>query len=84
MKGADMRLKWIKDDTSLHTYRAETLRYRFVLVAPARAESVLWVQYASSDWGIDPIDHKLCRTRRSAERIAQRFEDKAITPRRLR
>lgn len=79
-----MALKWIKDDTSLHTYRAETVRYRFVLVAPTRAHAVLWVQHASDDWGKNPIDQRVCRTRRGAERIAQRFDDKPLTPRRLR
>lgn len=79
-----MKLRWIKDETSLHTYRAESLRYRFVMVAPSRVDAILWVQHASSDWGQDPIDQRLCRTRRGAERIAQRFEDKPLTPRRLR
>jgi hypothetical protein len=84
MKGTDMALKWIKDDTSLHTYRAETVRYRFIMIAPLRAQTTLWVQHAVDDWGDNPIDQRLCRGRRTAERIAQRFADKPFTPRRLR
>jgi hypothetical protein len=79
-----MRLKWIKDRESLHTLRAETVRYRFILVAPPRANPTLWVQHAAAAWATEPIDQRTCRTKRGAERIAQRFEDKAFTPRRLR
>jgi hypothetical protein len=79
-----MRLKWIKDPGSLHTMRAETVRYRFILVAPPRATATLWVQHAATEWATAPIDQRTCRTKHGAERIAQRFEDKAFTPRRLR
>ena len=70
-----MQLHWTKDDGSLHTYRAESARYRFIMVAPKRARPSLWVQHADDEWGSDPIDQRMCRSRRGAERIAQRFED---------
>jgi hypothetical protein len=79
-----MRLKWVKEPDSLHTWRAETVRYRFVMVAPPRTNSMLWVQPVNVTWGTEPIDHRSCRTKRGAERIAQRFEDRPQTPRRLR
>lgn len=71
-----MKLQWIKSPDSLNTYRAETVRYRYVLVAPPRANSALWVQSVTSDWGTDPIAERSCRTRRRAERMAQRFENR--------
>jgi hypothetical protein len=80
----DMRLKWEKDEGSLHTYRAESARYRFILIAPWPGSPSLWVQPVTADWGSHPIDQRMCRTRRGAERIAQRFENAVTTPRRLR
>ena len=71
-----MRLKWIKQPDSMNTFRAESARYRFILVAPPRARASLWVQPVSAEWGTDPIDQRLCRTRRGVERIAQRFENR--------
>lgn len=71
-----MRLKWIKEPESLHTYRAETVTHRFIMVAPPRSRPSLWVQPVDAEWGNDPIDTKLCRTKRGAERIAQRFANR--------
>jgi hypothetical protein len=79
-----MRLTWKKDTDSLHTYRAETIRYRFILVMPRKGSVHLWVQHAGDDWGTNPIDQRACVSKRGAERIAQRFENARITPRRLR
>jgi hypothetical protein len=79
-----MVLKWVKQKDSMNTYRAETARYRFIMVAPPRTRAALWVQPVESAWGTDPIAERLCRTRRGAQRIAQRFEDQPQTPRRLR
>lgn len=71
-----MKLKWLKEPDSMNTFRAESARYRFILVAPPRTKAALWVQPVTAEWGTDPIDERLCRTKRGAERIAQRFEDR--------
>lgn len=71
-----MKLKWLKEPDSMNTFRAESARYRFILVAPPRTNAALWVQPVTSDWGTDPIAERMCRTRRVAERIAQRFENR--------
>lgn len=71
-----MKLKWIKQRDSMNTFRAETAQYRFIMVAPPRTHAALWVQPITADWGTDPIAERMCRTRRSAERIAQRFENR--------
>lgn len=71
-----MRLKWVKQPDSMNTYRAETARYRYIMVAPSRTHAALWVQPVAADWGTDPIAERMCRTRRGAERIAQRFENR--------
>lgn len=71
-----MRLKWVKQNDSMNTYRAETARYRFIMIAPPRTHAALWVQPVTADWGTDPIAERMCRTRRGAERIAQRFENR--------
>jgi hypothetical protein len=78
-----MRLKWVRDDTSMYTYRAESIRYRFIMIVPPRARTTLWVQHTTDDWGSNPIDQRLCRSRRYAEHVAQRFENQD-NPRRLR
>lgn len=71
-----MRLKWVKVPGSMHTFRAESVRYRYVIVAPTRATDVmLWVQSVNSEWSTNAIDYVKCRTKRNAERMAQRFED---------
>lgn len=71
-----MKLKWIKQEKSMNTYRAESARYRFIIVAPPRTRAALWVQPVAAEWGTEAIDDRMCRTKRSAERIAQRFEDR--------
>lgn len=71
-----MRLKWVKQKDSMNTYRAETARYRFIMVAPPRTQAALWVQPVAADWGTDCIAERMCRTRRGAERSAQRFENR--------
>lgn len=79
-----MKLHWEKDSrTCVNRYIAETAQYRFVMIAPRGKKPELWVQRASDDWGTKPIDQRTCLSRRTAERIAQRFED-ARSPRRLR
>lgn len=70
------RLRWIQDEGSLYTFRAETATHRFIMVAPPRTRPSLWVQPADVEWGNEPIDTKLCRTKRGAERIAQRFANR--------
>lgn len=69
-----MRLKWVKQPDSMNTYRAETARFRFIMVAPPGTQAALWVQPVTAEWGTHAIAERMCRTRRSAERIAQRFE----------
>lgn len=71
-----MRLKWVKQKDSMNTYRAETARYRYIMVAPPHTRAALWVQPVTADWGTDAIAERMCRTRRGAERIAQRFENR--------
>lgn len=70
------KLRWIQDDESLYTYRAETVTHRFIMVAPPRTRPSLWVQPADSEWGNDAIDTRLCHSKRGAERIAQRFANR--------
>lgn len=77
-----MRLKWIREPDSMNTYRAESARYRFIMIAPPRTNASLWVQPVASDWGTDPIDERMCRSRLGAQRYAQRFENRP-TARRL-
>lgn len=71
-----MKLKWVKQPDSMNTFRAESVRYRFIMVAPPRTQAALWVQPITADWGTEPIAERMCRTRRGAERIAQRFENR--------
>lgn len=71
-----MKLKWIKQEDSMNTYRAETVRYRFIMIAPPRTDAFLWVQPVTSDWGTDPIDQRWCRSKLGAQRYAQRFENR--------
>jgi len=71
-----MRLKWIKQESSMNTYRAESARYRFIMIAPPRTNATLWVQPVTSDWATDPIDERTCRSKLGAQRYAQRFENK--------
>lgn len=78
------RLHWVQVSDSLHTYRAETPLHRFVIVAPPRSAATLWAQLAVHDWGTEPIDERSCRTRRGAERMAQRFANKRLTSGKLR
>lgn len=78
-----MKLHWVKIDDNGHRYVAETPRYRFVMVAPPKAKPGLIVQHASDDLITKPIDQRTCRSRRHAEIMAQRFEDKQMA-RRLR
>lgn len=70
-----MKLTWGKDPNGVNRYVAESHRYRFVMVAVPRRKPELWVQNAGDEWGTNPIDQRTCRSRRGAERIAQRFED---------
>lgn len=80
----NMKLHWEKDDrTCVNRYIAETAQYRFVMIAPRGKKPELWVQRAGDEWGTKPIDQRTCRSRRHAEIIAQRFEDKQMA-RRLR
>lgn len=79
-----MKLKWVKVPDGMNIFRAETVRYRYIMVAPPRSEVHLWVQHSVSEWATAPIAERMCRTRRSAERVAQRFENEARTPHRLR
>lgn len=78
-----MKLNWTRVDKDRHRYVAETPRFLFTMVAPPRARPGLMVHRADADTSEKPIDQRTCRTRRSAERIAQRFED-APAARRLR
>lgn len=77
-----MKLKWIKQPDSMNTYRAESARHRFIMIAPPRTNASLWVQPVASEWGTDPIDERMCQSRRGAQRYAQRFENKP-RPKRL-
>lgn len=78
-----MRLRWQKDPEYLHRFIAESVRYRFIMIAPPRERPHLWVQHAGETWGTKPIDERECRSKRSAEIMAQRFEN-ATNARRLR
>lgn len=78
-----MKLHWVKIDSQRDRYIAETPRYLFIMVDPPGGKPGLLVQHAEAKKSDKPIDQRTCRSRRSAERIAQRFED-AISPRRLR
>lgn len=78
-----MRLKWVKQSDSMNTYRAETARYRFIIVAPPRTKAALWVQPVAADWGTEPLAEQLCRSKRGAERAAQRVEDRPHIRRQL-
>jgi len=69
-----MKLKWEKLPESTHRYVAETARFRFIMAAPPRSRVALIVQHADEELVTKPIDQRTCRTRRGAERIAQRFE----------
>lgn len=77
-----MRLKWIKQADSMNTYRAESARYRFIMIAPPHTNASLWVQPVDADWGTAPIAERMCRSRLGAQRYAQRFENKT-NPKRL-
>jgi hypothetical protein len=79
-----MKLEWTKVPKSMNRYTAETVRYRFIMIVPARGETHLWVQAAGDGWGTKPIAERGCRSPRVAERIAQRFENDPGKPRRLR
>ena len=68
-----MRLKWIKVEKGMNIFAAETARYRFIMVAPPRSQAALTVHYLEAEPGDEPIDERMCRTRRGAERYAQRF-----------
>jgi hypothetical protein len=78
-----MRLDWQKDPKSLNRYVAESVRYRFIMIATTRGKAHLWVQRAGDPWGTKPIDERECRSGRHAEVLAQRFEN-AKQSRRLR
>ena len=78
-----MKLNWTKFDNERHRYIAETPRYLFIMVAPPGVKPGLMVQHAEAKKTDKPIDQRTCRSRRHAEIMAQRFEDK-ITARRLR
>lgn len=71
-----MKLKWIKQERSMNTFYAESARFRFIMIAPPRTNATLLVQSVTSDWGTDPIDERTCRSKMSAQRYAQRFEDR--------
>lgn len=71
-----MKLKWIKQPDSMNTYRAESARYRFIMIAPPHTSATLWVQPVTSPWAKDPIDERTCRSKRRAERYAQSFENR--------
>lgn len=77
-----MRLKWIKQEDAMNTYRAESARFRFIIVAPPHTNAALWVQPVTSDWATNPIAERMCRSKLGAQRYAQRFENKP-NPRRL-
>ena len=78
-----MRLKWEKLPESAHRYVAESARFRFIMAAPPRSRVSLIVQHADDELITKPIDQRTCRTRRGAERVAQRFENN-LNARRLR
>lgn len=71
-----MRLKWIKVEKGMNIYAAETSRYRFVMVAPPRSQAAITVYPLEAEWDDEPIDERMCRNRRGAERYAQRFENR--------
>lgn len=77
-----MRLKWIKQEDAMNTYRAESARFRFIIVAPPGTKAALWVQPVTSDWATNPIAERMCRSKLGAQRFAQSFENKS-NPRRL-
>ena len=83
MRTQGMRLAWQKDPGGMHRWIAETVRFRFVMIAPSHGKSHLWVQHRADDWDTKPIDQRPCTSRRHAQRLAQRFEDNAH-PRLLR
>ncbi len=78
-----MRLIWQKIPESTHRFVAESARFRFIMAAPPRGRVALIVQHADDELITKPIDQRTCRNRRSAERIAQRFENN-LNARRLR
>lgn len=78
-----MKLEWQKDPNSTDRYMAESIRYRFIMIATPRGKAHLWVQHVGDKWGTKPIDERPCRSGRHAEVIAQRFEN-ARQARRLR
>ena len=71
-----MKLKWIKVEKGMNIYAAETARYRFIMVAPPRAQAALTVYHLEAAPDDEPIAERMCRTRRGAERYAQRFANK--------
>lgn len=78
-----MKLNWVQVDKDSHRYEATTPRFRFTMVSPPRVKPGLMVQHATADRTDKPLDQRTCRSRRHAEIMAQRFEDKQIA-RRLR
>lgn len=78
-----MKLHWVKIDNDRHRYVAETPRYFFIMVAPPKGKPGLLVRHADAKNTDKPIDQRTCRSRRHAEIMAQRFEDKQMA-RRLR
>lgn len=79
----NMKLQWVKIDNTRHRYVAETPRYFYIMVAPPGAKPGLMVRHADAKNTDKPIDERTCRSRRHAEIMAQRFEDKRMA-RRLR
>lgn len=80
-----MKLTWEQDADNAKKRTAETIRHRFIMLEHKRGRVELWVQHSKDDWVLTrPIDRRYCVSKRSAERIAQRFEDAPVTPRRLR
>lgn len=79
----NMKLQWVKIDNTRHRYVAETPRYFYIMVAPPGAKPGLMVRHADAKNTDKPIDERTCRSRRHAEIMAQRFEDKQMA-RRLR
>lgn len=71
-----MRITWEQDPANEHRFIGETARYRFVMLAPPRQPAGLMVHFAHEDPAAKPIDRRTCRSRRQAERIAQRFENR--------
>lgn len=78
-----MQLQWQRDPNADHRFVAETVRFRFVMLRVPRTKPQLWVQHAMDEWATKPIDQRVCRNRRHAERLAQRFENQVFA-RRLR